>query len=313
MVLAGVGASLAPLAGCALVSPSGRTPSASAPPPTPDAAHAALASVHAALAAAHAVEPDAARLALFAWGLSVVGEQAAAVAITLPGVAPRTATPTATPPDASGPATPSPSAAPHLDAVRTALASAAPRFRTRALAPETAQPLVWASMGAWSEAMGASLDRPDTPREPARDRVPPPAQTVVEATQAATATVADVVYGLQTAGGAPGLSPADLDRIRARVVFWLRLRDDLRSAVGPSPSPTPTPGPVWHQVPRPADAAAAAALVVSLESSALPILGRSLAFGPDAVRARLVDALGGVAAGLPSWGGPLLRWPGWPA
>ena len=61
------------------------------------------------------------------------------------------------------------------------------------------------------------------------------------------------------------------------------------------------------------NAAAASALGVRLESAALPILGRSLAFGPDAVRARLVDALGGIAADLPTWGGPLLRWPGWPS
>lgn len=310
-MLAAAGVTLTSVAGCALVPPGGPTPSLSpTPDATPDPGYAAFAGVHQALASAHADETDPGRFAVLVWALDVAAEQAAAIRTTVPAVPSRTPPPTPTP--AASPGAPPASAAPDaFPALRAALEQAAPMYRARALDPSTAQPLVWASMAAWAVALATTAGH-DVPLEPARDRLPPPVQTVAEADQAATSAVAATLYGVQTAGGAPGLTPDDLDRIRARVVFWSQLRDDLRRSLGPTPSAGPTPAPAWFQVPRPTDAAGAAALVVRLESAALPILGRSLAFGSDPLRARLAPALAGVASDLPSWGGSLLRWPGWP-
>lgn len=306
VLLAAMGVGAATLTACGLVPPGPSSPTTTpAAPATPDAAGAALADLHAALARAHSDEQDPARLALLAWAVDVSTEQAGVVRVALPPVPART--PTATP--ATTPAAPAPS----LEALRSALRAVVPIWRTQALDAATAQPLVWAAMGAWARSVGASLDRPGAALEARRDRLPPPVQTVAEAGLAALSASEEALYGVQTAGGAPGLSPDDLARVRGRIVFWQQLRDDLRGALGPTPSPSPTPGPPWFLVPQPPDAAAAAALVVRLESSALPILGRSLAFGSDAVRARLTDAVGELAVDLPAWGGPLLRWPGWPA
>lgn len=301
MLLAGVGAS-ATLSACALVppAPAPRTPTPATP--TPDAARSAVRDLGDALARAHADEQDPARSALLEWALDVAGEHAAAVGAAGPSWSPR-----------PSPATPPTATPAGVGPLQDALATAVPIFRARALDAATEQPLVWAAMGAWARALSGEVGRPVAAREPRRDRLPPAVQTVAEAAQAAASAVEEALYGVQVAGGAVGLSPDDLTRIRARVVFWQQLRDDLRVALGPSPSPSPTPGPPWFAVGQPPDAEAAAALVVRLESAALPILGRSLAFGSDAVRARLTDAVGAVAADLPTWGGPLLRWPGWPS
>lgn len=294
----------ASVAGCA-VTPPGPAPSPS-PSGTPDPAHAALAGVHAALASAYAVEPDAARLGLLGWALDVVSEQADAVGTSLPAVPSRTPTPPT-------PATPPPASAWPPPAVTAALASAQGAYREHAVSPATAQPLVWAAMAAWSAALVPALGRPQGPREERRDRLAPPVQTVAEAAQAALTASEEALYGVQLAGGAGELDADALARIRARVTLWQRLRDDLRVAAGPALSPSPTPAAPWFAGTRPADAAAAFALVARVQSAALPILGRSLAFGTDPVRVRLVPALADLAGDTPAWGGPLLRWPGWPA
>lgn len=313
-MLSGAGTVLLGLSGCALVRPGAQPPSPTpdAAAATPDAGGSAVLGVHQALAAAHAVETDPGRLGVLAWALAISQEQGAATRTPLPAVTGRTPAPT---PEATPAPSPETTPAPTPDTIarlRDALASAISTYRARAVDPATAQPLVWASMAAWATALAASIDRPGVALEPAHDRLPHPVQTVAEADQAAVLTVREVLYGVQVAGGASGLSPADLDRIRARVRVWTQLRDDLHRGLGPTPSASPTPGPAWYQVPRPPDAAAAAALVVRLESAALPILGRSLAFGSDAVRTRLVRSLDDIATDLPTWGGPLVRWPGWP-
>lgn len=326
VLLIGAGALPLSLTGCALVPPGASTPALTpTATPTPDAARDALVAVHEALADAYAAEPASGRTSLLAWALEVTGEQADAVGATV-----RQVTVAPSPAVTSGPAvtpipastagtetTPSPAATPAplptLDALVAALGRAATQYRVRALDPATAQPLVWATMAAWTRALAGSLAMTGAVGEARRDRLPPPVQTVAEAGEAAVRAAEQVLFGVQTAGGAPGLAPDDLDRIRARVVFWRRLRDDLRFASGPSPSPSVTPGQAWFDLPQPVDAAAASALVARLETSALPILGRSLAFGSDPVRARLTDAVAGIAASLPTWGSPLLRWPGWPA
>lgn len=319
VLVAGAAVGAATLAGCALVPPGPvpGSPTPSAAPATPDAAREAIQALHGALARAYADEGDPARLALLAWALEVSADHGLAAQLDLAPVPARTATPTPSPggPTPGVAPTPSPAGAPGaaLAALRAALAAAGPVYRNRALERATAQPLVWASMAAWTHSLAAGLDRPPLALGPRRDRLPPPVQTVADAAQDARTAAEQALYGTQVAGGAPGLTPDDLTRVRGRVVFWAQLRDDLRASVGPSPSPSPTPASGWFPVPRPSDAAGAAALVAQLQAAALPILGRSLAFGSDAVRARLSVAVADLAADQPSWGAPLERWPGWPA
>lgn len=310
-LVAGAALAVAGVCGCSLVPPDAGLPGPGPRPTrTPDAATSAFLRVHQALTDAHAAEQDAARSQLLAWALDVSSEQASAIGWPVARPTPTASAPTPAPSSHGEPTSP----APAPQALVMALTDAIEAYRGRVVDPATAQPLVWASMRAWASALVPSLDRPQVQFQTALDRLPPPVQTVAEAAQSATTAVAEALYAIETAGGAPGLSPDHLAWIRGRVVFWRQLRDDVQRTwqTSPSTSPSPTPGPAWHHVPRPADTAAAFALVARVQGAALPILGRSLAFGTDALRSRLTDAIADLAVDQPGWGAPLARWPGWP-
>lgn len=291
------GVAVATLAGCGVLPAADRPTTA----PTPDPSvpgHEALRDLRSALDAAASRPLSGAQAGLVSWALGVNDDQHEATSLTSP------ATPHPTPRPAAAPA--------DLDPLGHALQRAAAAFTAQALEPDTARPLVWASMGAWCVAVSAQL--PDAPgaREPARGvRLPAP-QEPHEAAQAALEAADAAVYGLQVAAGAPGLTPEEVSALRSRLTSWSGLREDLAAQVRAA-SASPTPGPPWYAVPPVPDAAAGRALAARVQASALPVLGRTLAHGPAGLRPLLVGALGGAAADVPRWGGLLERWPGLPS
>lgn len=291
------GAALATLAGCGVL-PGSEEPRIA---PTPDPSvpgHSALQALRAALSEAHLAALTRPQADLLAWSTSVNDDQYAAVSLAPPATAQPTPQPASTPTD--------------LTRLIRALEEARAGFTAQALDAATARPLVWASMGAWCAAVAGQLPEASGAREPARGvRLPAPEEPEVAA-QAALDAAAATLYGLQVAAGAPGLSGEEAAALRARLAFWSGLRDDLTMQIRAA-SATPTPAPPWYEVKAPTDVASARAMAARLQAAALPVLGRSLANGPDALRPLLAGALADVATDVPGWGGLLERWPGLPS
>lgn len=299
------GATAAALSGCAVLPPGeGRSP---APAPTGDPlpGQRAVSALRTALLDALGTGSPPSRAALVGWALDVNDDQHEAVSLMLPP------TPRPTPSITVDPSPSSPAPTGAGDRLVTALRTAGEGFAAQALDPASARPLVWASMAAWAAALSSHLPAASVTPEPARGvRLPAPQQPE-EAAQAALDAAGATLYGLEVAAGAPGLSPEDSAALADRLAFWAGLRDDLTASIRAG-SGTPAPAPPWFGVGLPPDATSARALVARLQASALTILGRSLAHGPEGPRPVLAAALADVAADVPRWGGLLERWPGLP-
>ena len=289
-----VGVSGLALHGCALIPPGADAPIAPQPAADPLPGQRALAVLRAGLDAAAATASDIER-PLLAWAQGVVAEQFTAVSMGDP-------TASASP----APSPTSPAATPSADI----LGKAAAAFAEQSIATDAAQPHIWASMAAWARSTAAQAPAPTALREPARGVLDPPAQTAAEAVQSVLDAVAQTVWGIQTAAGTPGLAASEVDAARARITSWWALRDAIDALATPAASPTAPPP--WFDLDRPADAVAARAELARLESAALPVLGRAIAFGPESIRPALVDAVADGALAIPAWGGLLQRWPGLP-
>lgn len=288
------------LPGCALV-PAGAPSLAPSPSGTPLPGQSALLTLRTALESAIAQPWPDAHAALLTWALGVTADQCVAVSLPAP-------TPAVTP---SAQRVEAPDAAATTTLV-AALVAAREAFRTQALADTAAHPLLWASMTAWAGVTAAQIGAPDARVEPARGVFDPPQQTAAEAVQAALDAAGQAIHGIELAAGTVGLSVPEVASARGRITAWFGVRDALLAALGPTPTPTPSPAQPWYEVERPADPTEARALIARLEAAALPILGRSFAYGPTTLRAPLVDALVDAAADVPRWGGLAERWPGLP-
>lgn len=292
------GAAAAAFGGCGLPPP-GRGPTPASPPSGPALpGQQALIALRAALDAASRATLTPAQAALVSWSIDVNDDQRRAVSLSASMASASAREPA-----------PSPADAPML--LASALGGAAAAFGTQALDPRTARPVVWASMAAWATSTAAQLPAAAAAREPARGVRFPAPQDPADAAQAALDAAAATLYGLQVAAGVPGLSATDAEAIASRLGAWASLRDEVAASIR-SASATPTPAPPWFQAPRPPDAVAARAMVARLQAAALPVLGRTVAHGPVALRPTLVTALGEVATDVPRWGGLVERWPGLP-
>ncbi|WP_232550141.1 hypothetical protein [Propioniciclava soli] len=289
------------LPGCALV-PAGAPRVAPSPTATPLPGQVALGTLREALASAAGTPWPDAHAALIAWALGVTADQCVAVSLPAPTPVAATATP---PAEQADPAL--------VAALAEALGSAATAFREQSVAASSAHPLVWAAMATWALVTADQLADPIAAREPARSVLDPAEQSPDAARQAALDACAEVSWGIEVAAGAPGLSADEMARARGRLDAWAGHADALREALGPTPTPHVTPAQPWYELDRPADATAARALLARLEADALPVLGRSFAFGEASPRPPLLDALADAAADVPRWGGLVERWPGLPA
>lgn len=296
------GAAALILPGCALA-PAGDPTIAPAPTPTPLAGQAGLTALRTVLERARRSAWPAPQAQVVAWALGVTADQL--VTVSLPSPSPLAA-PTASP---------SPGTTAEPDAVAAladAFTTAGDAFRTQALDADTARPHVWAAMAAWAAVVAGLWAAPAASLEPARAVLDPPPQSGSDALQGALDAAAEAAYGLQEVAGTVGLGAEEVAALQARIAAWHGLRDALLDAVGPTPTPEPSPGRPWYDLDRPGDPEAARTLAAKLEAATLPILGRSIAHGPAAIREVVVDALAAAAAQGPRWGGLVERWPGLP-
>lgn len=324
------GAAALALSGCDAISglDPARAPTASAHDPSVPA-HGALVALRARLDAASASDLTDDQAALIAWALSVNDDQHAATSLEVPTAVspppssrppssptpswrpPSSPTPSSPTPSARTPSAPAPDAASPFAALATGLADAEAAFDRQAQDSATARPLTWASMAAWCAGVRAELPEPHARREPARGFLQPAPQTVDEAAQSALDAASTALYGVQVAAGQPALDAADRARLATRLAFWTNLRDAL-DTLARAASVTPAPAPPWFEARRPSSAEEAFAMVARVQAAALPILGRSLAHGGQASRAKLGVAIADLAVDIPRWGGLLERWPGLP-
>ncbi|MDN5571565.1 MAG: hypothetical protein L0G22_09995 [Propionibacteriaceae bacterium] len=288
------------LPGCALVPPAAPT-LAPSPASTPLPGQSALATLRADLESATAVPWPDPHAGLLAWALGVTADQCAAVSVPVasPGAGPSEQRPEA--PDAAA-----------LSALHGALLTAGEAFSAQALAGTAAHPLLWAAMTAWTRATAAQFDDPTAHREPARSVLDAAEQAPDAALQAALDALGEAVHGIELAAGTPGLGADEVAAARARIDAWFGHRDALTDALGPTPTPVPTPAAPWFEVPRPGEPTQARALIARVEAATMPILGRAFAFGPNATRPPLLEALADAATDVPRWGGLVERWPGLP-
>lgn len=286
------------LAGCAQ-QPTDPTPGRlERPTPSPLPAQGSLTTLVGQLDAARIGSWPAAQGTLIGWACGVVRDQCAAVSL-----------PTPTPVPAAGPASET-AEGDSLKALRTALDDARDAFRAQSLDAASARPLVWASMAAWAAATSDQLADPGAPLEPARSLLTPAEQSEAEAVQASLNAAEQAVYALRLVAGTPGLDDDEVDALAERTTFWLALRDRLTAAV--PATATPTPAAPWYDLDRPSDVDGAREAAAQVEGAALPVLGRSFAYGPTDLQGVFVDALVRTARDVPRWGGLVERWPGLP-
>ncbi|MFV0405277.1 MAG: DUF4439 domain-containing protein [Propioniciclava sp.] len=288
------------LGGCARQPdrPNPAAPSRSLAPAGLLAGQAALQVLVAGLDAASTRAWPSAQAALIQWAGGVVRDQCLAVSLPLPSPMPT--------PGASAP-----QSAPQAQGSLQALFSEAQTaFRSQALDSVSARPLVWAGMAAWAAVMGDQVADPAAPREPARTVLSPAPQSPSAAVQASLTAAEQAIYGLSLLGGTAGLPEPDREALSRRITFWRGIRDQLRAM---TPTATAlTPAAPWFDLELPGDAPSTRAATAHLESATLPVLGRTLAYGPLDVRPIVADAMVATARSIPAWGAMVERWPGLP-
>lgn len=181
----------------------------------------------------------------------------------------------------------------HRDSARTASGPAA---------------LLWASLAAFSATMAAVL--PSGVRalgDDGSDLTPDLSGT---GTDRVLQLAEQAGYSYEMALAATGIGKADRAALRSRLGQWQAFRAAVLVA---SPGAEPSAPPVGYDL-RPArNRSAAWQLAARTEADALPLLGAWLAGTSSKGERRLgIDALAASNTALVSFGGPALRWPGWP-
>lgn len=213
---------------------------------------------------------------------------------------------TAAPP---GPSSPTQATAAAAQAALTReLTALRATHRTSALAASGQPALLWASLGAFSATMAVVLPAgAGTLGDDGTELTPDLTGT---GTDRVLQLAAQAIYAYELALAAAGLSKADAAALRARLSQWRTLRAAiLRDVPGAEVGPVP----IGYDV-RPArNRAAAWQLAAQTEAAAVPMLGAWVAGTSAAPERRLgVDALAAGNTALVGFGGPALRWPGWP-
>ncbi|MFT4218381.1 MAG: hypothetical protein QM619_14530 [Micropruina sp.] len=168
--------------------------------------------------------------------------------------------------------------------------------------------LLWASLAAFSATMTAVLPSGSGALgDDGTDLTPDLTGTGADR---ALQLAAQAAYSYEMALAATGLGTADTAALRVRLGQWRTLRAAILTASPKIDAGTP---PVAYDI-RPArNRSAARQLAAHTETMALPLLGAWLAGTSSAAERRLgVDALIASNTALTSFGGTVLRWPGWP-
>lgn len=175
--------------------------------------------------------------------------------------------------------------------------------------------LLWGSLSVAATTMAGALGaRGPVPVAPARDRRAIPVVVAdVAGVQAMVSQLHAAVYGYQVAIGR--LAPGSERRERAVAGLAERraLRDRLTTFLIARQADVPVAAAAYVPSVRVTGPASAAALIAAVETALLPYAGQWLA---SATARREVEAafaeLGRTAGLARRWGGPVVRWPGWP-
>ena len=284
--------SLAALTGCALVDPSKDPTPLPSPTRTPSPARDAVVEIYTAASAALLGEWGATQgqLDVLGWVVSVCTEQAEALDIALPS-------------DELAPY----SGDDPLPALGEILGSARSLYVTTATDNTAAQPLLWASMAAWTNGVKAVLDRKEPLLGLARERMEPAPGTPEETLTSAVEAAFETAYGLEVVAGTPGVSNGDIKALASVAKKWRHWGVDAASAAGLTTAPEP-----YYLIERPESADAATAAAAEMIAALSLHQGRAIAHAEDPWIATLVTGLITSAGQVPRWGGRADRWPGIP-
>lgn len=175
--------------------------------------------------------------------------------------------------------------------------------------------LLWGSLAVTARQAKLALSLRATPPEtpPVTERSPLDEQTDVDALRSTISQAHAIVFGHQVAIAEFGFDSAERERADAALTAHRRTRDAMtawlteRNVVPPASEST-------YDLPIAVTSPATAGeLIMAMESAYLPFLGGVLAAVATAEEKRTaLAALEASAEASLRWGGPLIRWPGWP-
>lgn len=175
--------------------------------------------------------------------------------------------------------------------------------------------LLWGSLAVTGRQAKLALSLRSTPPEtpPVTERSPLDEQTDVDALRSTISQAHAIVFGHQVAIAEFAFDSGERDRAEAALTAHRRTRDSMaawlteRNVVPPAAEGT-------YDLPIAVTSAASATeLIMTMESAYQPFLGAVLAaVSTVEEKSTALAALEASAEASLRWGGPLVRWPGWP-
>lgn len=201
-------------------------------------------------------------------------------------------------------------------AVVTGAADTAVRsYREAVTATSGGTALLWGSLAVTARQAKLALSLRATPpgTPPVTDRSPLDEQTDVDALRSTISQAHAIVFGYQVAIAEFGFDSGERERADAALTAHRRTRDTMtawlseRNVVPPAATST-------YDLPIDVTSAATAGeLIMTMELAYQPFLGGVLAaVATTAEKGTALAALEASSEASLRWGGPLVRWPGWP-
>ncbi len=187
-------------------------------------------------------------------------------------------------------------------------------YRQAAQQTSGAVALLWGSLAACTEQTVRALTLTGQPaKAPPVTRRPLAVSTDVDAMRAAVQQLHAIIYGYQVAIAPFPLGSAGREQAGTALTEHERQRDQLIDALLARGASVPAAKPAYALPFQPHDAQHASRLIWRMELALQPFMGQWLSSGGSvADRARALHALAGAVLDCIGWGGPLVRWPGWP-
>lgn len=195
-------------------------------------------------------------------------------------------------------------------------ADAAQRQHRQAAAATTGgAALLWGSLAVAARQTKSALSLGSKPPRtaPVAERPPLDEQTDIAALGSAISQAHAIVYGYQVAVAEFGFDSDQRNRADAALVAHRRTRDTLTDWLSERNVVPPAAEATYDLPEKVTSAATAARLIRTMELAYQPFLGAVLAAVTKAgEKSTALAALQASSAASLRWGGPLVRWPGWP-
>ncbi len=187
-------------------------------------------------------------------------------------------------------------------------------YRRAATQTPGAVALLWGSLSAGAaQTVRACALTGQPAKTPPVTRRPMAEITDVDAMRAAVQQLHAIIYGYQVAIAPLALGSSERDRAESALTQHERQRDQLIDDLLARGASVPAAKPAYALPFQPHDVQHASRMIWLMELALEPYLGQWLAGSGSADdRGPALDALIDAVRSCLDWGGPLVRWPGWP-